>query len=327
MREVESGPPKRERTQVVLRIRAKILEAVRSWFNCHGFTEVQTPILVPVSQGLESSSFRVQYFENEAHLAQGACPYLEALMTRLGKVYTITPAFRAESSLTKRHLSEFWRVECLAPTLDLEDIVKVMERLIISICRYLSKEACEELHILRRDLSNINTPLPRISYSKAIEFLQEEAIGIFWGQEIDAKREEHLSRKFDKPFFISHFPMGAQTFFFKSCPQRTELALVADLLAPESYGEIATCGEMINDFEELLTKLETAGIDEENYKWHIDLKRSFPHSHSGFAVGIERLLMWICGLKHIKETTLFPRLLGPDLPYVLEQSLDLFQID
>ena len=228
-------------------------------------------------------------------------------MTRLGRVYTIAPAFRAERSSTKRHLSEFWRVECLVPALELEDIVKVMERLITSICRYLSKEASEELHILKRDLSGINTPFPRISYSKAIEVLQEEAIGIFRGQEIDAKREEHLSRKFDKPFFISHFPMGAQTFFFKSCPQRTELALVADLLAPEGYGEIATCGQMIDDFEELLRKLRAEGIDEKSYQWHLELKKIVQYSYSGFAIGIERLLMWMCGLKCIKETTMFPR--------------------
>ena len=307
MKHVNHELLKSEKMQTILRVRAKILQAVRNWLERHGFIHVQTPILVPVSQELESSSLRVQYFDKEAQLAQGACPYLEALMARLGKVYTITPAFRAERSSTKRHLTEFWRVECLAPTLNLADIMKVMERLIMSICRYLSKEAAEELHILKKDLSSINAPFPRISYNKAIEVLQEDGISIFWGQDLEADQEEHLSQKLHKPFFISHFPLGVQTFFFKSCPQETELALVADLLAPEGYGEIATCGEMIDDYEGLLKKLKTEKIDEKTNQWRLELKRSVPHPHSGFAIGIERLLMWICGLKHIKETTMFPR--------------------
>jgi asparaginyl-tRNA synthetase len=307
MKDVNHELLKSEKMQTILRVRAKILQAVRNWFERHGFIHVQTPILVPVSQELESSSLRVRYFDKEAHLAQGACPYLEALMARLGKVYTITPAFRAERSSTMRHLTEFWRVECLAPTVNLADIMKVMERLIMSICRYLSKEAAEELHILKKDLSSINAPFPRISYSKAIEVLQEDGISIFWGRDLEADREEHLSQKFHKPFFVSHFPLGAETFFFKSCPQETELALVADLLAPEGYGEIATCGEMIDDYEGLLKKLKTEKIDEKTNQWRLELKRSVPHPHSGFAIGIERLLMWICGLKHIEETTMFPR--------------------
>ena len=326
MKDVNHELLKSEKMQTILRVRAKILQAVRNWFERHGFIHVQTPILVPVSQELESSSFRVQYFDKEAHLAQGACPYLEAFMARLGKVYTIAPAFRAERSSTKRHLTEFWRVECLVPLHNLADIMEVLEMLITDVCRYLAKEATEELHILKRDLSSINLPFPRISYNEAIEILQEDGTSLFWGEEIEPEPEEHLSEMFHRPFFISHFPMGAQTISFKSCPQKTELALVADLLAPEGYGEIATCGEMIDDFEELLRRLEIAEIHEKNYKWHIDLKKSVPHPYSGFAIGIERLLMWICGLRHINETTLFPRLLELDLPDVLEQSLDLFQI-
>jgi asparaginyl-tRNA synthetase len=308
MRDVDYELLKSERMKVILRIRAITLEAVRDWFNSHGFIHVQTPVLVPVSQELESSSFRVQYFDKEAHLAQGACPYLEVFMARLGKVYTITPAFRAERLSTKRHLTEFWRVECLVPLHNLADIMEVLEMLITDVCRYLAKEATEELHILKRDLSSINLPFPRISYNEAIEILQEDGTSLFWGQEIEAEHEEHLSKKSDKPLFISHYPLGVQTFFLKSCPQKKELALVADLLAPEGYGEIATCGQMIDDVEELTSKLRFERTVGQNYRWYLNLKRTIAYPYSIFAIGIERLLMWICGLKHVGETTMFPRM-------------------
>ncbi len=305
MKEFDYGLLKSERMRVVSKVRAKILEATRDWFKRYGYTEVQTPILVPVSQELESSSFSVQYFDEKAHLAQGAYPYSEALMICLGKVYTITPAFRAERSPTKRHLTEHWRIECLAPELDLEDIMSVQENLIADICRYLSKEASEELNILEMALSRIKLPFPRISYDEAIKILQEDGINIFWGQEIEAEQEEHLSKKFNKPLFISHYPLGTQTLLFKSHPQKTELALVADLLAPKGYGEIATCGQMIDGIEELLKKMESEKIEEKNYKWHLDLKKFTSFTYSCFAIGVERLLMWICGLEHIKEATYF----------------------
>lgn len=295
-----------------MRVRAKLLEAVMDWFKRYNYTEVQTPILVPLSQGSQFSSFEVHYFGERVHLAQGACPYLEALMACLGKVYAIAPAFRAERQPTKRHLTEFWRVECLAPEFYLQDMMKVQEKLITSVCRHLSNEASEELQVLDRDLSNVNPPFPRISYDEAIETLQGDEINVFWGQEVEAEQEEHLSKKFDKPFFVYHHPLGAQTFFYKSHPQKTELALVADLLAPDGYGEIATCGQMIDDTEELLQKLKTEKIDEKNYQWHLDLERSISYPRSGFAVGIERLLMWMCGLARIDETTVFPRPLQSD---------------
>jgi len=316
MKDVNYGLLKGEKMQAILRVRAKILEAIENWFKSHGFIHVQTPILVPVSQELESSSLRVQGFDRGAYLAQGACPYLEALMARLGRVYTITPAFRVERRFTRRHLIEFWRVECLAPALSLADIMKVMERLIIGVCRYLLNEASEELHSLRRNPCAVNPPLPRIRYDEAIGTLQEDGMNIFWGQEIEAEHEEHLSKKSDKPLFISHYPLGVQTFFFKSCPQKKELALVADLLAPEGYGEIATCGQMIDDVEELTLKLRFERSVGQNYRWYLDLKRAIAYPYSIFAIGIERLLMWICGLKHIGETTMFPRtpqLVFPDV--------------
>jgi len=305
--ELDCGLLKSEKMRAVLRVRAKLLEAVRNWFKHCGYTEVQTPILVPASQELEPSSFTVQYFGKKAHLAQGACPHLEAMMILLGKVYAITPAFRAEKSPTKKHLAEHWRIECLAPKSGLEDIMQVQESLVASICLYLSEEASEELNILDRDLSSIKTPFPRIGYDEAINLLRDDGTNIFWGQSIETEQEEHLSKKSDRPFFISHYPLDSQTLFFKSHPQETELALVADLIAPEGYGEIATSGQMIDRAEELLKKMKIENIDEKTYRWHLNLKRSTSFTYSGFAIGLERLLMWICGLEHIKETTLFPR--------------------
>jgi len=309
MLELDYGLLKSDRMRAILRVRAKMLEAARDWFKRYGYTEAQTPILVPISQELESSSFAIQYYGETVQLAQGAYPYSEALMICLGRAYTITPAFRGERSVTKRHLTEHWRIECLAPELDLEGIIDVQERLITDICRYLSREASGELDLLERDLPSVKPPFPRISYDEAIEMLQAGGIQIFWGQEIEVEQEEYLSRKFDKPFFISHYPLQPQTLFFKSHPRKTESVLLADLFASEGYGEIATCGQMIDDAEELLRKTKSENIDEKNYRWHIDLKKFVSSPYSGFAIGVERLLMWTCGLEHIKETTLFPRYL------------------
>jgi len=294
----------------ILRIRAKLLETTREWFKKQGFTEVQGPIIVPATEERKPMGFEVKHFKGEACLAQGTEPYTEALMTKLGKVYTIAPTFRAETSLTKRHLTEYWRIEAQVPWCDLEGIIKAQEELITHICHTLCEEASEELKVLGRrkeDLFRVESPLPRLTYDQAIETLQKDGIKIFWGGEIDMKNEEMLASKFDRPFFVSYYPLSMETLFYKSHPQRPELSLSADLMAPEGYGEIASGGQMIDDAIELLRKMKEEDIKPNGYRWYIDLKKSISLPHSGFAMGVERVLWWICKLQNIRETIPFQR--------------------
>jgi asparaginyl-tRNA synthetase len=304
-----------QKKRATLKVRAKVFNSARHWFNNQGFTEVQGPTIIPAN-GEWSGHFEVKYFDKKAYLTQGLQPYADAFVASLGKIYTIAPAFRAEKLSTQRHLTEYWRIEAAAPKCDLNGMIRVQEELLSYICHSLSTEAREELKCLRRqieDLEKVETPFLRVTYDEAIEMLQEDGINVFWGEELNWELENHLSRRFDQPFFITDFPISNQTFFYKSNMQRSELTLSADLIAPEGYGEIAGGGQMINEKEVLLKKMTETDIDPEDQRWYIGLRQCSSVPQSGFMIGLERLIQWICKLGHIKEASAFPRL--PDSIY------------
>jgi len=304
-----SNPLWTERKRATIKIRAKILDAARSWFKRHNYVEVQGPILVPAI-GDWPSYFEVKYFDRKAYLAQGLHAYAEVLMANLGKIYTIAPVFRAENVRTHRHLTEYWSIEAEIPQSDLNNLINIQEQLICHILQKLSNEAQEQLEIIQRDtkeLESIQNPFPRLTYDDAIKMLQKDGFDVQWGAVLDWEHEEHLSRRFSQPFFISEFPVGIETFFFQSHPQKPEITLSVDLFAPGGYGEIATGGQPTVDREELLRKMKEEEMSPDERKWYMDLKAIGSVPHSGFAIGVERLTQWVCRLENIREASAFPR--------------------
>lgn len=298
-----------EKNTAVMTIRAKLLEAARGWLNQHNFVEVHGPMLIP-AVGEWPGSIEVKYFDKKAYLSQGLHPYTNAFVANLGKIYTIAPAFRAEKSRSSRHLTEYWRIE-VAQQCDLNTMLRVQEELVSSICHYLSAKASYELEYLNRsvkEISDVQTPFARLTYDEAIEMLQRDGFKISWGREIDWEFERHLSLKFNRPFFVTEFPIGPQTFFFKPHFRKPELTLSMDLLAPEGYGEIGGGGEVIDEKEVILERMKEEKIEIADQQWHMDILQYGSVPHSAFAIGIERLIQWVCKLAHIEESSAFPRL-------------------
>jgi asparaginyl-tRNA synthetase len=298
-----------KRKQAIMKVRAKVLKATRTWFDQQDYTEVQGPTIIP-AVGEWLSYFKVKYFDKKAYLTQGLHPYADAFVASLEKVYTIAPAFRAEKIRTQRHLAEYWRIEAAAKC-NFNDIIRVQEELVSHICQSLIEEAREELRSLHRnpkDIVKVKTPFPRLTYDDAIEMLQADGINIFWGEELSWELEKKISLRFDQPFFIMDFPVSNQTFFYKSNPQLPELTLSVDLLAPGGYGEISGGGQMIDEKEVLLKRMAEEKIESEDQQWFMDLRRYGSTPHAGFILGLERLIQWICHLEHISEAIVFPRL-------------------
>jgi asparaginyl-tRNA synthetase len=298
-----------QRSKSVLKIRAKVLDATRSWLNAQGFVEVQGPILLP-AVGDRPHNFRVDYFGQSAYLSGGLQPYSDVFMEMLQKVYTVAPTFRAEPLKTKRHLAEFWRIEVAASKFNLEQILRVQEEMVVHICDEVSKNAVEELCFLsgsRENLNYVKVPFPKITYDEAVEKLQKAKHRIQWGEPLSWEIEHELSLMFDSPFFVTDFPVNGETYFHKSNPAKPELSLSADLLAPEGYGEISSAGETITDKKELLKKLKETQIEPTDSRWYLSLKRFGNAPKSGFALGVERFLQWICKLENVKEAAVFPR--------------------
>jgi asparaginyl-tRNA synthetase len=298
-----------QRSKAVLKVRAKILDAARSWLVGQGFVEVQGPILLP-AMGDRPHNFNVNYFGQSAYLSGGLQPYSDSFVEMFEKVYTVAPTFRAEPLKTKRHLTEFWRVEIAASGFNLEQMLRVQEDMVAHICHELFKDAVEELCFLRGSTENLNrvkVPFPRITYDEAVENLQRTKRCIHWGEPLNWENEHDLSLMFDRPFFVTDFPVSSETYFHKSNPAKPELSLCADLLAPEGYGEVSSAGETITDKKELLKKLKEAQIEPTDRRWYLSLKRFGYSPKSGFALGVERFLQWICKLENVKEAAYFPR--------------------
>jgi asparaginyl-tRNA synthetase len=296
-----------EKKMAILKVRAKILQATRRWFDQRGYLEIQGPVLIP-AVGVWPSYFEVKYFGQKAFLAQGLQAYAEPFIEDLEKIYTIAPSFRAETAKTKRHLTEYWRIE-VAERCGLNELIKAQEELLTYVCRWLAKTTVEELKQIgnSEDLMRITPPFPRLTYDRAVELLQKDGIDILWGQEIDWSMEKQLSMKFRHPFFVTEFPEGIQTLFYKSHPTKLGSTLTVDLLAPEGYGEVGSGGQAEDDKNVLEKKMTEEKIGARERRWYLGLRRLETAPGSGFVIGLERLIQWICKLEDIGETTAIPR--------------------
>ena len=295
----------------VLKIRSTVFGAIHEYFRSKGYYEVQGPMFITAAVEGGATLFEVDYLgERKAYLTQSSQFYLEALIYSLEKVYTIAPSFRAEKSRTRRHLTEFWHAEAEVAWAHLEDILRVEEELVSHIVAKVLEENQAELRLLGRDtapLEEVKPPFPRISYDEALQILERKGFKLAWGDDFGADEERVLTEDFDKPFFIYGYPVKAKAFYHKNDPKRPEVTLSADMLAPEGYGEIIGGGERIESEHELVRKIIEFGLDPKDYEWYIDLRRYGSVPHAGFGLGVDRLVMWICGLDHIVDAIPFPR--------------------
>jgi asparaginyl-tRNA synthetase len=307
-----------QRQASILRVRAEIVKAVRDFFDERGFTLTDPPILTPAACEGTSTLFPVDYFDEQAYLTQSGQLYIEATAMALGKVYSFGPTFRAEKSKTRRHLTEFWMVEPEIAYGELDDLMDLSEQLISFVVKRCLERRRTDLVAIGRDISKlekIEVPFPRISYDEAVQNLQEgHAKGALeskfeWGGDLGSPDETYLSSQFDKPVMVHRYPAKVKAFYMEPDPQRPELALCVDVLAPEGYGEIIGGSQRMASHELLVQRIREHGLPEEAFKWYLDLRKYGSVPHGGFGMGIERAVAWICGLEHVRETIPFPRML------------------
>ena len=300
------------RQRAILKIRHEIIKAVRDFLDDDGFTLCDTPILTPAACEGTTTLFEVGYFDENAFLTQSGQLYNEATAASLGKVYCFGPTFRAEKSKTRRHLTEFWMVEPEVAYATVEDMMELSERFISFIVKRVLDRRSAELETLERDvkaLEKIEPPFPRISYDDAVEILQKNGSDIQWGGDFGGSDETTLSKEFDKPVMVHRYPSAIKAFYMEPDPERAEVALCLDVLAPEGHGEIIGGGQRTASHELLLTRLDEHGLSGEVFGWYLDLRKFGSVPHSGFGMGIERAVAWICHLDHVRETIPFPRML------------------
>jgi asparaginyl-tRNA synthetase len=312
------------RQWAILRVRATVMRAIRAWLDQHGYVEMSTPILTPSAAEGTTNLFEVGYFDDKAYLAQTGQLYNEANIFAFGKVYCFGPTFRAEKSKTRRHLTEFWMVEPEVAFCDLDQLLEIEEQFVSFIVKSVVNENLNELKLLGRDLSKleqITPPFPRVTYDDAVAKLkelqtqatdpeQQQLLDITWGMDFGAPHESALTQLYDKPIFITGFPSAVKAFYMEPVPGRPEVCKSADLLAPEGYGEIIGGSERISDPDLLLKRIHDQELPEAAYKWYIDLRKYGSVPHSGFGLGVERTVAWICGIEHIREASPFPRLIN-----------------
>jgi asparaginyl-tRNA synthetase len=306
----------------ILRIRATVISAMREWLDNHGFINMDTPILTPAACEGTTTLFETPYFdEGMAYLAQSGQLYNEANIFAFGKVYSFGPTFRAEKSKTRRHLTEFWMVEPEVAFCDLDQLMEIEEQFITHIVKRVLRDRLPELKSLGRDLSKleqIEAPFPRISYDQAAEMIgqireeetdpeKRELLKFEWGMDFGAPHETELTSKFEKPVFVYGYPTKVKAFYMEPWPGRPEVCKSVDLLAPEGYGEIIGGSERMSDHDLLLQRIRDHDLPEEAFKWYLDLRKYGSVPHSGFGIGLERTVSWVCGIEHIRESIAFPR--------------------
>jgi asparaginyl-tRNA synthetase len=300
------------RQHAILRVRHEIIKAVRDFFDDRGFTLVDTPIFTPAACEGTTTLFEVGYFDEKAYLTQSGQLYNEATAAAFGKVYCFGPTFRAEKSKTRRHLTEFWMVEPEVAYATLEDIMSLAEEFISSIIKTVLQNRRSELQLLERDISkleHIEPPFPRVSYDEAIQVLKDKGTAIEWGGDFGAGDETLLSQQYDRPVMVHRYPAQVKAFYMEADPLRPDLALCVDVLAPEGYGEIIGGGQRASSLDLLKQRIDEHHLPQEAFDWYLDLRRYGTFPHSGFGMGIERAVAWICGLEHVRETIPFPRML------------------
>jgi len=303
-----------KKQHAVMKIRNEIIRATYEFFNNEGFVKVDPPILTGSAPEGTTELFHTKYFDEDAYLSQSGQLYMEAAAMALGKVFSFGPTFRAEKSKTRRHLIEFWMIEPEMAFYEFEDNLKVQEEYVSHIVQSVLKNCQLELKTLGRDtsvLENIKAPFPRITYDEAIQLLHDKGFDdIKWGDDFGAPHETAIAESFDKPVFITHYPTSLKPFYMQPDPNREEVVLCADLIAPEGYGEIIGGSERIHDYDLLKKRIEEHNLDLDAYKWYLELRQYGSVPHSGFGLGLERTVAWISGVEHVRETIPFPRLLN-----------------
>ncbi len=302
-----------QRQAAILRVRHEVINAVRDFFNSRGFILADTPIFTPAACEGTTTLFPVQYFEDTtAYLTQSGQLYNEANAMALGRVYSFGPTFRAEKSKTRRHLTEFWMVDPEMAFATLDDVMDLAESLVVSVVGRVLQQRKRELQALERDttkLEKVQPPFPRISYDQAVDILKRKRLPFEWGGDFGAPDETALSEEFDRPICVHRYPSKVKAFYMKPDPGRPEVALGVDVLAPEGYGEIIGGGERISDLDLLLRRIKENDLPQEAFEWYLDLRRYGTVPHGGFGMGVERVVAWLCGIEHVRETIAFPRML------------------
>jgi asparaginyl-tRNA synthetase len=302
-----------ERQQAILRVRHEVINSVRDFFNSRGFILTDTPIFTPAACEGTTTLFAAPYFDDQtAYLTQSGQLYVEATAMALGRVYCFGPTFRAEKSKTRRHLTEFWMVEPEMAYADLNDVMALAEGLVVSVVERVLDKRRRELTVLERDttkLETVKTPFPRVSYDDAVKQLQAKGLPIEWGGDFGGPDETALSEGFDRPVMVHRYPSAIKAFYMKPDPERPDLALGVDVIAPEGYGEIIGGGERLADLALLEKRIEEHQLPKEAFEWYLDLRRYGTVPHGGFGMGIERVVAWMCGLEHVRETIPYPRMI------------------
>ena len=301
------------RQAAILRIRAEAIRAARNFMDDQGYVLTDAPVFTPAACEGTTTLFEVNYIDDQkAYLTQSGQLYVEATAAALGKVYTFGPTFRAEKSKTRRHLTEFWMLEPEAAYSHLEDMMQLAEGLVSAIATWVARNRGRELAVLQRDpamLAKIVPPFPRITYDEAIEALQKAGNPAKFGDDFGGDEETIISRQFEKPVMIHHYPSAMKAFYMAEDPARPELALNFDMIAPEGYGEIIGGGERQSSYETLVRRIREQNLPEEAFQWYLDLRRYGSVPHAGFGLGLERTVAWLCGTEHIREVIPFPRML------------------
>ncbi|ANU10694.1 asparaginyl-tRNA ligase [Planococcus antarcticus DSM 14505] len=302
------------RQHAIMKIRNEIIRATYEFFNENGFVKVDPPILTGSSPEGTSELFATKYFEEDAYLSQSGQLYMEAAAMALGKVFSFGPTFRAEKSKTRRHLIEFWMIEPEMAFVEHAESLEVQEQYVSHVVQSVLNNCKLELERLERDVSKlekIKAPFPRVSYDDAIIWLNENGFNdIKWGEDFGAPHETALAESYDMPIFITNYPIGIKPFYMQPHPERDDVVLCADMIAPEGYGEIIGGSERIHDYDLMKQRIQEHGLDEDAYAWYLDLSKYGAVPHSGFGLGLERTVAWISGVEHVRESIPFPRLLN-----------------
>ena len=306
------------RQHAIMRVRHRIIKAIRDFYDGRGFVLMDSPILTPAACEGTSTLFETDYFDlGKAYLTQSGQLYAEAGAMAFGKVYCFGPTFRAEKSKTRRHLTEFWMVEPEVAFNDLNDDMELAEEFLEYIVQTVLKDCEQELKILERNttlLQNVKKPLPRISYDEAVEILKKKGISFEWGNDFGGTDETVISEQFDRPVMVHRYPSVVKAFYMKRDPENPKVALAVDVLAPEGYGEIIGGSQREDDLNLLLERIKEHNLPQEAFEWYLDLRRYGTVPHAGFGLGVERTVGWICGLDHVRETIPFARMIYRNTP-------------
>jgi asparaginyl-tRNA synthetase len=300
------------RQHAIMRVRASVVRACRDYFDTRGFTLLDAPIFTPAACEGTTTLFEVGYFDDKAYLTQSGQLYMEAGAMAFGKVYCFGPTFRAEKSKTRRHLTEFWMIEPEVAYADLDDDMDLAEDFLVDVVGRVVEERKAELALLERDtapLAKVQKPFPRIRYEEAIAMLTASGKPVAFGDDFGGDEETVLSERFDRPLLVHRYPAACKAFYMKADPADPRLALCVDVLAPEGYGEIIGGGQREDDLDALTGRIRAHGLPEDAFSWYLDLRRYGSVPHAGFGMGIERMVAWLCGLHHVRETIPFPRMM------------------